>query len=390
MQTEVKKCTTCRTHKGKRYCLRNNKHICWLCCNDLRVDAKCPLTCDYNKTDSSKPKTDSLAEYYDYIDKHTKLWITKQNEDFDNQIPLRMKETETGRKELAEKLSKTKLDYKVAKIYEKHLSINLNSKDIAYNVSFEDIGFDFLHAMGDEKWHLIPNFFSHKDPITVSKYITRLKQKKEIKGMNYLTVMASGISTDGHSAFSSFEINYKSDISLLYVNIKNEWKIDNVIFGEINLIYSETDTIKHIANYLAQKEYERAFLLIKQAEEIYYLSPDILYNKGMYFSLKGQLNDALKAFAEAAELDVEFAEPIYNQAFIYQTENKLEEAKRLYEKTLTLQKNNVNALNNLGTIYLQEKDYGNAKYYFEECLKYNPEFQYAVDNLKLVQGLDTQ
>jgi tetratricopeptide (TPR) repeat protein len=241
--------------------------------------------------------------------------------------------------------------------------------------------------MGDEKWHLIPNFFSHKDPVTVNKYIARLKQKKEIKEMNYLTVLASGISTDGHSAFSSFDINYKSDVSLLYVNVKNEWKIDNVIFGEINLIYSETDTIKHIANYLAQKEYERAFTLIKQAEEIYYLSPDILYNKGMYFSLKSQLNEALKAFAEAAELDVLFAEPLYNQAFIYHSENKLEEAKRLYEKTLTLQKNNVNALNNLGTIYLQEKDYGNAKYYFEECLKFDPEFQYAIDNLKLVEGI---
>jgi len=169
-----------------------------LCCNDLRVDAKCPNSCDYNKLDSSNPKTDSLAEYYDYIDKYTKLWITKQNEDFDNQIPMMMKETEAGRKELVKKLSMTNLEHKVAKIYEKHLGIDLNSKQIPHKVSFEDIGLDFLNAMGDEKWHLIPHFFSHKDSITVKKYITRLKKKKEIKDMNYLSVPASGISTNGH------------------------------------------------------------------------------------------------------------------------------------------------------------------------------------------------
>ena len=421
MQTEGKKCAICRTHKGKRYCLRNNKHICWICCNDLRIDSKCPSTCEYNKVGSDdfqsskfpseegeggvrrgdfqssngrhsntslqRIKTDSLAEFYDYIEKHTQLWIKMENADFNNQVPLLMKETEIGRKELTQKLSMMKLDKKVAKIYEKLLDINLYSKDIQYKISFEDVGLDFLHTMGEEKWHLLSNYFAHKDPVTVNKYIDRLKTNKIVNDMNYITVSASGISSDGHSAFSSYEINYIFDISLLFINYKNEWKIDNVIFGEINLIYSETDTIKHIAGFLSQKDYNRAYQLIKQAEEIYFLSPDVQYNKGLYYSLKAQLKEASAAFAESASLDVEFAEPVYNQAFICHSENRLEEAKRLYEKTLSIQKNNLNALNNLGTIYLYEKDYGNAKYYFQQCLEFNPEFQFAIDNLKLVEEL---
>ena len=147
MQTKPKKCFKCQTHKGKRYCLRKNKHICWICCNEYRVDMKCPAECEYRADESenlleSKIKADSLAEYYDFIDKHTHLWLAIR----DKYIPSEMKQTPEGKKEIEEALSVVK-DKKSAEIYEKHLQIDLKSSEMPVAKSFEDTGLDFLKAL---------------------------------------------------------------------------------------------------------------------------------------------------------------------------------------------------------------------------------------------------
>ena len=387
MKIKPKKCFKCQTHKGKRYCLRKAKHICWICCNDFRVDMKCPEECEYRAEEGenlleSKIKADSLAEYYDFIDKHTHLWLVLK----DKYITTEMKESVEGKKDI-EAAFKVIKDRKSAEIYEKHLGIDLNSNKLPISINFEDVSLDFLKALGVGNWELVLSFFSHKVDETKAKYIERLQNRKEIKDLAYLTVLSSGTSQDGNLAFCSVEVNYKNDISLLLLNKEGEWKIDNVIFGEINLIYSENDTIKHIANHLQLKEYDRAFQLIKDAEEIYYLSSDIQYNKGLYHSLLGENDKALKAFSEATALDDSFVEAHFNQAFIYHSEGNIEKAKALYEKVVALQPNNVNAYNNLGTIYLFLKDFDNAKIYFQKCLEIAPEFHFALENLKRIEEL---
>ena|GEM_PF-2034495 len=387
MKIKTKKCFKCDTHKGKRYCLRTDKHICWICCNDFRVDMKCPTECEYHATEAenileSKIKADSLAEYYDFVEKHTHLWLVIR----DKYIPSEKKKTEEGKKEIEDVLRFVS-DKKAAEIYEKLLGINLNSSELPFIKTFEDAGLDFLKAIGLGNWKVVELFFSHKATITIDKFIERLKKRKEIKDLVHLTVLASGSSQDGKMAFSSIEVNYKYDISLIFVFINEEWKLDNIIFGNINLIYSETDTIRQIASHLQSKEFDRAFDLIKKAEEIYYLSSDIQYNLGLYYSLLSDNEKALKAFAEAAALDTSFIESYFNQAFIYHSIGKIEEAEALYQKVISLQQNNVNAYNNLGTIYLFKNDFEKAKEYFEKCLEIMPDFKFALENLKRVEDL---
>ncbi|MCL2063618.1 MAG: tetratricopeptide repeat protein [Candidatus Cloacimonetes bacterium] len=348
---------------------------------------KCPTECEYHADENenlleSRIKADSLAEYYDFIDKHTYYWLVVR----DKYIPAEKKQDPEGKKEIEEAFRAIK-DRKSAEIYEKHLGINLNTEVMPYTKSFEDVAMDFLQSIGIGNWELVRLFFSHKDPVSIEKYIERLKNRKEIKDLAYLTVLSSGTSQDGDMAFSSIEVNYTNDFSIILVNVEGDWKIDNVIFGEINLIYSENDTIKHIAHHLQTKEYDRAFQLIKNAEEIYYLSSDIQYNKGLYYSLMGENENALKAFAEATALDVSFSEAYFNQAFIHHSHGNVDEAKVLYEKVIALQPNNVNSYNNLGTIYLFLKDYEKAKNYFEKCLELVPEFKYAEENLKRIEEL---
>jgi tetratricopeptide (TPR) repeat protein len=307
--------------------------------------------------------------------------MTKKCDFLGGQIPIVMKDTKEGKLELSKKLSSLNLERYMAEIYEKHLGIDLNSHNLTYKKSFEDIGLEFIEAMAEEDWDNVPTYFDHKEKLTAYTIVKRLRHKKEINELSYFSVMASGISQDGKSAFSSFEIDYKYDMSVIYV-YKGDWKVENIIFSDINLIYSEEENIKHIASAFVQKDYQRAWQLITQAEEIYYLSPDVQYYKGLYYSINGNPKEALVYFKEASDLDVTFAEAIFNQAFIHHSQNSLEEAKKLYEKTVALQPSNVNALNNLGTIYLAEKDYQAARSCFQKCVEIAPDFKFAIENLK--------
>jgi tetratricopeptide (TPR) repeat protein len=295
-----------------------------------------------------------------------------------------LKDTEVGRELLQKKLLSLNLDKHMASCYEKHLNINLNSKKLPEITTFEDIGRHFLSHIALSDWEKVRECLATKNNTTANKIIERLKQREEFVGLEYFIVNASGTSKDGTEAFSSMELDRKYDLSIIFKNIDGVWFIDNLLFGEINLIYSETDTIKHIAYALSRAEYDRAYQLLTSAEKIYFLSPDIQYYFGLYHSLNGKNDTALSSFAEASLLDPTLVEAFYNQAFIHHSESRVDLAIEFYEKTIELDLKNLNALNNLGTIYIYLKDVPKAKSYFQKCLEINPDFKYAADNLNKI------
>lgn len=410
MQVKEKKCLKCSEHIGKRYCLRTNKHLCWHCCNDYRIDCLCPPECEYhikksvnvneteNKDLAQSFKTDSKAEIKDFLEKSYKLYLSKANPFFDNQIPYLLKDTEEGKAYLIEKFSKQNLDPSVVSIIENHLKIkgiksdSQVKQDILKIDTAEDIAVMFVNALAEENWDMAADFFASKDTKNkkderyIRLVIKKLKEKKLIKDLKYFSVLNSGLATNFMSAFCSVELNYDSIISILLTNQGDKqapvWLVNSIIFGDVSLMFTETDNSKYIASHLGKKEYEKAFKMITQLEEIYPLSPDLHYYKGLYYSMKGQNKLALEAFCDAEILDPFFVEAIYNQAFIYMAENNLEKAKELYEKSVQLKPSNVDALNNLGVICLYEKNFAEAREYFKKCIEIAPDYQYGHDNLK--------
>jgi len=383
-------CLNCKTHLSRRYCLRNNVRLCWKCCNKLRVDLKCPPTCEYRaqeavKISPNQIKTDCLEEYYDFIDLHTQRWITRPSPLFANQIPRFVAESVAGKDELQKKLLRLKLDRKIAESYEKHLAIDLQAKLIPYPISFEDVGRDFLKNIAEHNWNAIPSYFEQKNNKTVSTILKRLKMCRTLQKLDCFLALASGLSPDGKTAFSTFEMNHQWALTLLLAFAQNEWMLENIIFGEAALIGKENESLKHIAFALSKKEYDQALKMIEQAENIYYLSPDVQYYKGLYYSINKNPYYALRAFEEATDLDLTFAEAFYNQAFIHHADHELEKAKTLYRKTIALQPQNVQALNNLGTIYLDEKDYQQARTLFQKALDLDPNFLFARENLEMIK-----
>ena len=381
-----RKCAKCKTHIEQRYCLREDKHYCWVCCNNIRVDHKCPKECGYKSTDPKKLnqvqiKTDTISELNDFMEKYIQAFLTKPSELFDDQIPIQIKDTPQGKELLIKKLSSLKFNKTMASIYEKHLRINLNSKNMPYKKNCEDVGREFFLTIGEQDWLSVKKYFTPNAEITINKFITRLQKSKDLINLEHFLFVQTGISKDGKSAFSTAEINFSDHISLFFSNIDDDWLIYNIIFGEVNLLYSEVDTIKHIAEALSKAEYDKSLQLLTQAEKIYYLSSDIQYYWGLYHSLTGDADMALQAFKDAGDLGTDFAAAFYNQAFIHHAKNDLEQAKFLYKKTLEIDNKNLNALNNLGTICLYEKNLDEAKEYFQKCLAIDPNYNYAKENL---------
>ena len=86
------RCKKCRIQRALRHCPRVNKGLCWRCCNDIRVDLKCPESCPYaGKKLEHNPlpafKADTLAEMNHAIKHYIDLWIGKGNLLFDGMSP---------------------------------------------------------------------------------------------------------------------------------------------------------------------------------------------------------------------------------------------------------------------------------------------------------------
>jgi len=388
-----RKCTICKTHHGKRYCLRTNKHICWKCCNESRIDYKCPPECEYRVAEQKnlsnwQIKTDCLSEFHDFLDKHTKAWIAKKSSFFDDEVPLLLKKTAEGKKLLESRLGRLDLDKTMAYYYEKHLEIDIDSKNKPYTRSFEDTVKEFIETIGEGRWDNVSVFLYAPQDTTRQKIVERLKKRKEMQHLDYYMVMASGISTDATEAFSSIEINHDLDMSIILKQIGEDWRIENIIFGEINLIYSETDSAKHITFALSKSDFSRAYQLLKQAEAIYYLSPDIQYYWGLYYSLQNKNKEALSAFVESSTLDPTFIDPIYYQALIHYSDKNITTAKDLFSKAVQIDDKHISSLNFLGIISIEEKNIAQAKNYFEKCLQIDEKNVNALYNLGNIYAVE--
>ena len=387
---KLKKCKICRTNLRRRYCIRVDKYLCTLCCNDMRVDSKCPKTCKYHAEKfanySENPiKVDSMFELLDLQEKKIRRWMLEPSDLFNGVSPRVLKETESGREEIREKLRGVFPDIRLTRIYEKVLGIDLGSIEQEFKINHEEVALNFLSLIIEEKWDSIPPFFEHKDDKTVDIFINRLKKRKELINLNYFLVYASGLSSDRLSCFCSAEINYQTEMSLIFIYHKEKWSIDNIIFGGMELYFTQGEALKRIAISLNNKLNLLVLTPILEAENIYYLSPDIQYYLGLFYALQSKNKIAMNYFEEAIRLDPRLTEAFFNLAFLYQSEKKLEKAKELYQKTLSLQPTHIDALNNLGTIYIWEKEFDKARLYFQKCLDINPDYKGAIENMGKVE-----
>jgi tetratricopeptide (TPR) repeat protein len=251
----------------------------------------------------------------------------------------------------------------------------------------EDLVIETLTLIIDEKWDDISPFLAKENPKTKAIILKKLKTKKELNELTHFFIYASGYSPDNTKSFSAVEMDNKHDLVVVSALINGQWKIENLIFGGLEMIAAEKDTCAEIALKFQEQNLLEALKRIEKAESIYCLSADLAYFKGHYhFSVK-QTAKAIEAFIEASELDPDWFEPYYYLGLIHHTLDEIPKAKTYYQKALSFEPNYILALNNLGVIYEREKDLAKAIECYEKCLKIEPKFEGAAENLQRLKNV---
>ena len=97
---------------------------------------------------------------------------------------------------------------------------------------------------------------------------------------------------------------------------------------------------------------------------------------------QGRMEEALKAFQKAVELDANDAVARLNLAYSYDRQGRPEEAITEYQRAIELSPSNLLAYNNLGVLYDKMGLYDEAIGEFQRALEINPTDVNAVKNLE--------
>ena len=393
------RCKICKTYRGHRFCLRIGKDICWHCCNEKRVDFKCPEDCKYslrkeeNKKGLFQYKTnaDSQAEFFDLIKNEIKIWIRKPQQIFEGKIPIQMVETKEGREEIEKFFDQFPIEKLQSLSYLISELKLTNLKVITQKKNYEDIAGEFLDKIIEQSWEETVSFLMNKENYKnqdyKKNYIKRISSNKIIKKITEYDLISSALSEDKKQALVFFEINGKYDMTVVLKAIKDSWKVSAKFFGKPELFNGENEAIQQVAVLLSKNELTKAFELLKKYSEIYVDSADFQYYWGLYYTFSQNSTKARKFFLNAVEIDPTFIEAKYNYAFVLHSENNIEQAKNLYKEIMEASPKEVKTLNNLASIYIDEQNLEEAKKLLEKCLEINKDYEVARKNLDRVNKL---
>ncbi|MBT3168938.1 MAG: hypothetical protein HN334_03630 [Candidatus Cloacimonetes bacterium] len=385
------RCKICKENRGNRFCLRIAKNICWNCCNEKRIDAKCSESCRYSlKTDVTfgvKTNADSTEEYADLIKKQIDKWMLSPQKTFNNKIPKDMLQNDVGKKEIEDFFSKVIFPSSVPLTY-LHTKYKLDNHKVLHQTkNHEDIAKNFIEKIIEQNWQKTIYLLSYSLNGKYQKnYLNRISKNKILKKITEFKLISSAISQNQKEAVVYFELNKRYDLSLVLRKINDKWKIFAKIFGEPKIVNGETEAMKQIAMFLSQQKLTSAYELLKKYSAIYIDSADLHYYWGLFYSLSNLPKKAKVFYLNAIEIDSGFTEAKYNYAFTLHSENEIAKAKVEYLEILEQNAAETRSLNNLASIYIDENLPEKAKLLLHKCLKINPEMEMAKKNLEKINS----
>jgi len=385
------RCKICKDNRGNRFCLRIAKNICWNCCNEKRIDEKCPESCHYSlKTTenfSIKTNADSIEEYADLIKKQIDKWMMNPQKIFNDKTPRNMLQTDVGKTEIRDFFSQINFPSSIPLTY-----LNTNYKLSNHNVlhqteNYEDVAKNFIEKIIEQNWEktisflILPLKNRYRE-----NYLNRISKNKILKKTIEFKLISSAISQNQVAAVAYFELNKKHDLSLILHKIDDKWKIFAKIFGEPKIVNGEIEAMKQIAMLLSQQKLTKSYELLKKYSAIYVDSADLHYYWGLFYSLSNLPKKAKAFYLNAVEIDSKFTEAKYSYAFTLHSEKEIAKAKIEYLEILEQNADETRVLNNLASIYIDENLLEKAKLLLHKCLKINPEMEMAKKNLEKINS----
>ncbi len=390
------KCNICKQHRATRFCLRTGKEICWHDCNLMRVDMNCNKNCRYALKSSDdnffslKTNADSNAEYRDLLMKQIDKWVMLPQEIFNNETPLFLSESESGREMLLNFFSQFKANDLVPLRYlYKRLHLKYPYADEDNKNDQESVAHKFMELIVAQDWEATIEMLylndQYKDPKYKENYLERLSQHKIIKKIVEFDLISAGMNKEQDQALVYFDVNGKYDLTLLMRKRANEWKVGAKIFGKPEIYTRENEAIKQVAGLLSKNQLAHAYDTLKKFSDIFTDSADFQYYWGFYYLMSKMEKKAQKFLFNAIVIEPGFfdAKALYATTLI--TDKKFDEAKKLYEEILEIYPQEIKSLNNLASIYLEERNLDKAEELLKRCLEIDPNFEFAIKNMEKLE-----
>ena len=391
---QPKRCQICNKHKATRKCSKTQRHICFHCCNEIRIKLECPKDCKFVlKSTQDKNSlqlnnySESISEQQELLDLHLKKWLKTENPIFENKTPKSYAETDAGKGKINSFLKKHEQALKGALSYNyvrEQLGIPLKEKA---QKTHEDVANRFMELVinydHEKTLPLLVHREVYKNEYFKQNYLKRNLSIKAFKAIKEFDLIRSALSKEQDQAIVEFEINGKYPLSLVMQKLNGQWFIKEKVFGESGMVLSESEFVQRIAYNYAQQHFDKAYNDLKKYLQVFPDSADLHYYFGIYYSTKGKIEKAKEAFFNAMELAPEFTEATYNYAFLFQAEGNMEKARELYEDILE-QKEEKKTLNNLAVIYENDGQLEQALVLLKKALELDPNFELAQKNFERI------
>ncbi|NLK50177.1 MAG: tetratricopeptide repeat protein [Candidatus Cloacimonetes bacterium] len=381
------RCRICHSERGNRECPRRNKTIGWHCCNEMRVDLKCPSSCSYAGTrdkEGKSPfpafKSESTTEFVHAIKLYMDFWIHHPLAALDDNSPAAMAKDEPSK--LMDWLGSFRypasfpMNYLLQKLGLPH------QKDSDTD-NPEYIAKSYLESVMIHDWQALRDMTINQDDdndlaIRYQEIISAIPALNRIK---HYEIIHAGIADDGITALVYLEVNHRYDWTMIFSNIKGRWLLRQQLAGNPSLFYAQNDVHKSLAEALGAGKDEEAWQVLEPRLPLYPDSADLRYYLALYWQLVKQMDKARVEYFNAMALDNDFYAPAFTLGALYLSENNSEEALHAFEHLALKHPDDSNILNNLGAALAGLGRIDEAKATWQKILQMEPNHMLAKKNL---------
>ncbi|MFO7660391.1 MAG: tetratricopeptide repeat protein [Candidatus Cloacimonadaceae bacterium] len=385
------RCKICTDERAVRFCLRSNKDIGWKCCNHYRSDGKCPEPCPHTpkqeqgQSPLSRVKTDSRAEFLDFLDRQLQFWMHTKVTPFGNYSPYEMAQDPMERQKLTDWLSEFNYpDFEIQNLLNKKLGLNMTVRKEPITHP-EILVARYLDAAIAQDWdkvmafHLTDIDIEEKTRQDLKERLAKHPVLSKIKSWN---IIASGLAEDKVSFFSWTEINNKEDWCFFFKKDNNEFVLEQVIWGSLQDYYDQSKIFDAIAVALSKLKYDFALKHLDKADKVYPLSAELLCHRFVYSAMQNQHSNALELMQQCAALNRDKIQLFYRMGVLYLGNQLFGVSRLFWEIVLEETPRDMNAYNNIGFCLMQLDQPEEAVAIWNKALEIEPNAAVIKKNLE--------
>jgi tetratricopeptide (TPR) repeat protein len=361
--------------------------MCWQCCNEIRIDLKCPTDCPYApRIEAQSPfpafKADNNHEAVDAAKKYIDIWIRMENPGFVSKSPI----------SLATKDKKTLLDTLSGYQYPGNFPVDylmdrlgLPLKKEEKKLHPEDVTAKYLDFVIALEFRELRSLTMNQSELAdlAELYETIVSEIPYFKKLRQYSFVHTGMSEDGASCIVFTELNRKHEFCFVLREDNGTWYIRQCIVGNPSLYFKQNEIFSSIAQHLANGDASRAFDEIVLAQRSFPDSADLYYYRGLCRLLTKEQNRAKADLMYAVALDNGFAPPYMHLGILCLNDKDYKEAELWFAALCRIEPDNPDSANNLGIALIGQGRNDEAIKVWQSILQKNASHELARKNLEL-------